>query len=231
MYRNEMRAVRDERAVARDVDRDVDGDWADPRSPQQPPDSGDRPHSSPPTSLNADPDRLLQAARICLRRGRAKDAFTLMRQACGAAPHHLQCQALLAWLRVQRGEVRPADARPILELSSRAVCQHPEDLETRLYRARTLLRLGRATEALADFAFVANADPRNVEAARELGLASAALGTEADAVSASSRPFERAESRPMALKSTRAPAESTPATPEAHVAPQSGFFRGRARRR
>lgn len=116
-------------------------------------------------------DKLLQAARICLRRGRAEDAFTLMDQACALAPHNLQYQALLAWLRVERGDVRPGDdAQPIAELLTRAVHEYPDDLEIRLYRARSLQRLGRYADALLDFAFVANADPRNVEAARELRL-------------------------------------------------------------
>jgi tetratricopeptide (TPR) repeat protein len=230
MYRNEIRAIHDGRATA----RELDSDWADRPSSLHPPDSGV--DACRPTSLNVgalepSPEMLLQAARICLRRGRAKDAITLMRQACGASPQHLQCQALLAWLRVQRGEVRPAGAQPILDLLSDAVRQYPEDLETRLYRARTLQRLGRGAEALQDFAFVANADPRNVEAARELGLASGALGPEADTVGAARSPFNRAESRPAARHSSRPPAESIPSEPETRAAPTSGFFPGRARER
>jgi tetratricopeptide (TPR) repeat protein len=116
-------------------------------------------------------DPLLQAARICLRRGRAEDAFTLIEQACALAPHNVQYQALLAWLKVERGDVRPEDdAKPIAELLTRAVHDYPDDLEIRLYRARALHRLGRSADALLDFAFVANADPCNVEAARELRL-------------------------------------------------------------
>jgi cytochrome c-type biogenesis protein CcmH/NrfG len=116
-------------------------------------------------------DQLLQAARICLRRGRAEDAFTLMEQACAVSPRNLQYQALLAWLRVERGDVRMGDdAQPIAELLTRAVHEYPDDLEVRLYRARALQRLGRSADALLDFAFVSNADPCNVEAARELRL-------------------------------------------------------------
>lgn len=119
----------------------------------------------------AEHDQLLQAARICLRRGRSEDAFTLMDQACGVEPGNLQYQALLAWLRVERGDVRLGDdAEPIAELLTRAVHEYPDDLEIRLYRARALQRLGCAADAALDFAFVASADPRNVEAERELRL-------------------------------------------------------------
>jgi tetratricopeptide (TPR) repeat protein len=135
-------------------------------------DGADLPSSRHPRhTRGAENDKLLQAARICLRRGRAEDAFTLIDQACAVAPRNLQYQALLAWLRVERGDVQPeADAQPIAELLTRAVHEYPDDLELRLYRARALQRLGRSADALLDFAFVANADPRNAEAARELRL-------------------------------------------------------------
>jgi hypothetical protein len=78
---------------------------------------------------------------------------------------------LLAWLRVQRGDVRVEDdAGEMMHLLTRAVRRYPDELEIRLYRARVLQRLGRGAEALRDFTFVANADARNVEAARELRL-------------------------------------------------------------
>jgi curved DNA-binding protein CbpA len=118
-----------------------------------------------------DPDRLFQAARICLRRERVQDALTLVSQACSAAPHDLRYQALFAWLRVRRGVLRPGpEADQILALMDRAASTHAEDLEIRLYRAHVLSRVGRAEDAFRDFLFVANADPLNVEAAREVRL-------------------------------------------------------------
>jgi curved DNA-binding protein CbpA len=121
--------------------------------------------------LEVDPDKLFQAARVCLRRERVQDAFVLMKQACRAAPHDLRYQALFAWLKVKRGVLRPgADADQILALLNRAVSRHAEDLEIRLYRARVLQRLGFSEDAFRDFSIVANADPLNVEAAREVRL-------------------------------------------------------------
>jgi cytochrome c-type biogenesis protein CcmH/NrfG len=157
MYGKKISFNRDERTGS-----DWDADGADlPSSPQ-------RRHAGVRCSEH---DQLLQAARICLRRGRAEDAFTLMEQACALAPHNFQFQALLAWLKVERGDVRPGDdAGPIMELLTRAVHEYPDDLECRLYRARALQRLGRSADAVLDFAFVASADPCNVEAERELRL-------------------------------------------------------------
>jgi Flp pilus assembly protein TadD len=157
MYGKKTPFKRDQRAGS-----DWDADGADlPSSPH-------RRHAS---VRCAEHDQLLQAARICLRRGRTEDAFTLMEQACALAPHNVRYQALLAWLKVERGDVRPEDdAQAIAELMTSAVHEYPDDLEIRLYRARALQRLGRSADALLDFAFVANADPCNVEAARELRL-------------------------------------------------------------
>jgi tetratricopeptide (TPR) repeat protein len=173
MYGTTTAFTRDEHAAARD--RDADGADLPSSLRRRHTDIREleRRRAPEPAAVERCPehDKLLQAARICLRRGRAEDAFTLMEQACAVAPHNLQYQALLAWLRVERGDVRPEDdAQPIAELLTRAVHEHPDDLEIRLYRARSLQRLGRSADALLDFAFVANADPRNVEAARELRL-------------------------------------------------------------
>jgi curved DNA-binding protein CbpA len=121
--------------------------------------------------VGVEPDKLFQAARICLRRERMQDAFVLAKQACQAAPHDLRYKALFAWLRVQRGVLRPgAEADQIVALLNRAVSRHAEDLEIRLYRARVLSRLGHTEDAYRDFCVVANADPLNLEAAREVRI-------------------------------------------------------------
>lgn len=155
MYGKEIPFNRDERS------RDIDADAVDL------PSSRHRPRVARATA----DDKLLHAARVCLRHGRSEDAFTLMEQACALAPRNLRYLALLTWLRVERGDVLPgADVQPIAELLTRAVHEYPDDLEIRLYRARSLQRLGRSADALLDFAFVASADARNAEAARELRL-------------------------------------------------------------
>jgi hypothetical protein len=100
-----------------------------------------------------------------------KDALLLVKQACSVAPHDLRYQALFAWLQVRRGVLRPGpEADQILALMDQAASTYAEDLEIRLYRAYVLQKLGRAEEAFREFVFVANADPLNVEAARELRL-------------------------------------------------------------
>jgi curved DNA-binding protein CbpA len=98
-------------------------------------------------AVGVDPDRLFQAARICLRRERVQDALVLVKQACRAAPNNLRYEALSAWLGVRRGVLRPGpEAQQILALLDRAASRHAEDLEIRLYRAYVLQRLGSVPE-------------------------------------------------------------------------------------
>jgi tetratricopeptide (TPR) repeat protein len=126
----------------------------------------------PGGSLEADPERLYQTARLCLKRGQHEDAKRLIRLACEADPERADCQALRAWLLVQSGgELRPGPvADRILRLLTRAIGGCPDDLELRMDRGRVLSRLGRAADALRDFCFVSRADPGHVDAAREKRL-------------------------------------------------------------
>jgi curved DNA-binding protein CbpA len=121
--------------------------------------------------IGDDPDRVFQAARICLNRGRIEDALVLIRHACRARPNEIQYTALQAWLSVQVSELRSGpEVERALALLTRAVRERSEDLEIRMYRGRVLQRLGRSNEALSDFRYVAQADPKNVDAAREVHL-------------------------------------------------------------
>jgi hypothetical protein len=169
MFRNDDRCARDALSIpARGhAGSEVPGSG-------HPPDPATHTPSRPATSLvpptpAATPDQLLQGARACLRRGRTRDAATLMRLACDVAPLDVRCRALLAWLQMQCGEAPPAVVgEQLLELLTRAVRLYPDDLELRMYRAGAQQRLGRRAEALIDFSFVANADPCNTEAAGEM---------------------------------------------------------------
>lgn len=125
---------------------------------------------APARQVAFDPDRLFQAAVICLKRRRVDDAILLVRQACAAKPDDLQYLALHAWLRAERGELHSGAAETILGILNRAVRERSTDLEIRMYRARVLQRLGRSEEAYRDFSFVAKADRMNMDAALEVRL-------------------------------------------------------------
>lgn len=113
------------------------------------------------------PDRLFQAARLCLKQNRLDDAVLLIRQACAAEPEQYQYLALHAWLRVLRGELKPGPTgESILDVLNRAARARPVDVDIRMYRAHALQRLGRGEEAYRDFCFVAKVDRLNVEAVR-----------------------------------------------------------------
>ena len=126
--------------------------------------------SRPSSSLRKfDAKRVFQAARLCMVQGRTADAMLLAGQLCELHPEQVQYLALHAWLRVIGGELRAGHtADSIMSTLNRAVNERRDDLEIRIYRARVLKRLGRAKEALRDFSFVANANPANEEALREV---------------------------------------------------------------
>jgi hypothetical protein len=170
-----------------------------------------------------------------------------MELACDLAPLDVRCQAVLAWLRMQRGEARPsAVGRQLVQLLTRAVRLHPSYLELRVYRARALQRLGRDAEAQSDFAFVLDADPCNTEAASELRryrlcasdnpAASGVFSPHPASRSTLPPPPEgvtRGGAAAFAPFSRRAPAraESTPAAPERHAVRSSDFCPPRVMRR
>ena len=106
------------------------------------------------------------------KRGALDEAFALLEQACMVEPDQAQYRALHAWLRVQRGELKPGTpaAAEILKVLSWAVRELRHDLEIRMYRGRVLQRLGRKDEAIRDFAVVASMDETNLEAIREVRL-------------------------------------------------------------
>jgi tetratricopeptide (TPR) repeat protein len=119
----------------------------------------------------ATPEQRFEAARIQLKRGAIEEALTLASQACLAVPEHPKYLALHAWLRVERGDLKPGPiADEILGTLTWAMREQRTDLDIRLYRARVLQRLGRREEAIRDFSVVASMDERNLEAVREVRL-------------------------------------------------------------
>jgi tetratricopeptide (TPR) repeat protein len=149
----------------------------------RPSQSGFRPSSAPgappatPSSAalggasRLTPEQAFEAARIQLKRGATEEALALVGQACLAAPEDPKYLALHAWLRVERGQLKPGlAADEILATLTWAIRQQRTNLEIRLYRARVLQRLGRVEEAIRDFSVVASMDEKNLEAAREVRL-------------------------------------------------------------
>jgi tetratricopeptide (TPR) repeat protein len=118
------------------------------------------------------PEEAFEAARVQLKRAALDEALALIEQACTVEPEHPQYRALHAWLRVQRGELKPGTpaAAEILKVLTWAVRERRNDLEIRMYRGRVLQRLGRPDEAIRDFAVVASIDETNLEAIREVRL-------------------------------------------------------------
>ena len=135
----------------------------------------DLPAATPNTLVDltgaAPAEQAFECARIQLRRGAFEEAFALVERACSAEPEQPQYVALHAWLRVQRGELKPGPvAEEILATLTWAARQRRTDTEIRIYRARVLQRLGRHDQAIREFAVVASIDEKNLEAIREVRL-------------------------------------------------------------
>ena len=112
-----------------------------------------------------------QKAEILLRRGKLAEAEVEARVAYEGDREQSEYAALYAWIRAQL--VDPEDRSAFAELvqiANKAVEREKEHVRIRFYRGMILKRAGRADKAIRDFKFVAEADPRNVDAQRELRL-------------------------------------------------------------
>jgi curved DNA-binding protein CbpA len=109
-----------------------------------------------------------QKAEVLARKGSWMEAEREAKLAFESDPDQAEYGALYAdVLTRQPGRTQFEDA---LKLVNNAKKLQPDNLRVRLYRARVLQRAGQHKAAIAEFQHVAEADPRNVEAAREVRL-------------------------------------------------------------
>jgi curved DNA-binding protein CbpA len=78
--------------------------------------------------------------------------------------------ALLAWIRARKAGVTEADIQQSLEVLKAAVQKQENNVKMRYYYAGVLRLAGHEGAALREFRFVAENDPSNLDAARELRL-------------------------------------------------------------
>lgn len=79
--------------------------------------------------------------------------------------------AFVAYLKARGGVLGVDEGIQMLEACSKAVLENPDEPKYRFFRAWVYRSLGRENAALMDFVQVAQEDPANVDAARELHLA------------------------------------------------------------
>jgi tetratricopeptide (TPR) repeat protein len=115
--------------------------------------------------------KAFQNAEEHLAHNRLELAERLSQEACAAAPKNPQYLGLNAWIRAQRGALaHPAQAQQVMAALDRAVMKQRGNPTLHLYRARALDRLGQHQDAIREFRVVAQLQPDNIEANRQLRL-------------------------------------------------------------
>ncbi|HVY28016.1 MAG TPA: DnaJ domain-containing protein [Polyangiaceae bacterium] len=108
-----------------------------------------------------------QKAEVLLKRGNLalaeKEALIAFENDPSQADH----VALHVWIQAQKPDANLTDLAVQLEKAAKA---EPNNLRVRWYRGQLLKRLGRAREALHDFRFIVERDPRHTDAHREVRL-------------------------------------------------------------
>jgi curved DNA-binding protein CbpA len=108
-----------------------------------------------------------QKAQVLLKRNNLQAAEAEARKALADDPEQADHVALVAWLDASKAN---ADLESLLKVLNDCVKQEELNLRVRWYRGQLLKRLGHERRALEDFRFIADRDPRHVDAQRELRL-------------------------------------------------------------
>ncbi len=112
-------------------------------------------------------DLAFQKAESHLARGSLDAAEREVKLALDFDPKRAECIALAAWLAALKPD---ADQRRITADFTRAVRGAEQNVKVHWYRGLFLKRVGRHASALQEFRFIAETDPRHIDAAREVRL-------------------------------------------------------------
>lgn len=108
-----------------------------------------------------------QKAEVLLKRGNLALAEKEAQIAFENDPSQADHVALHVWIQAQKPEANLTDLAVQLEKAAKT---EPNNLRVRWYRGQLLKRLGRNREALHDFRFIVERDPRHTDAHREVRL-------------------------------------------------------------
>jgi hypothetical protein len=108
-----------------------------------------------------------QKAEVLLKRGNLALAEKEALIAYENDPSQADHVALHSWIQAQKPNADLTDLAVQLEKAAKA---EPNNLRVRWYRGQLLKRMGRTREALHDFRFIAERDPRHTDAHREVRL-------------------------------------------------------------
>jgi tetratricopeptide (TPR) repeat protein len=108
-----------------------------------------------------------QKAEVLLKRGNLALAEKEAQLAYDNDPSQADHVAIWVWIQAQKPSADLVDLAVKLE---KAVRSEPNNLRVRWYRGLLLKRLGRNREAVLDFRFIVERDPRHTDAHREVRL-------------------------------------------------------------
>ena len=112
-----------------------------------------------------------QRADVLFKKGKFEAALAESKAAVEADPEQADCVALHVWMLAHTPEREASgDYRDLIVTLSSVIKQHPEHECARMYRGQLLKRMGEADKAAVDFRAVAERNPKNLEAAREVRL-------------------------------------------------------------
>jgi curved DNA-binding protein CbpA len=111
-----------------------------------------------------------QKAEILLRKRDLEGAEKFASAAISGDKEQPEYAALYAWIRARKAGATEADIAASLEALKAAVGKQHDNVKIRYYLAGVLKLSGQESAALREFRFVAENDPSNLDAARELRL-------------------------------------------------------------
>jgi curved DNA-binding protein CbpA len=111
-----------------------------------------------------------QKSEILLKKRDAEGAEALARIAHEGDPDQPEYAALYAWIRARRADASEADVATSLALLKKAIAKQTDNVKIHYYLACVLKLAGQHGAAMREFRHVAERDPNNVDAAREIRL-------------------------------------------------------------
>jgi tetratricopeptide (TPR) repeat protein len=121
-----------------------------------------------------------QKAEVCFKRNDLAQAEVLCRKALDLDPTQPDYHALLAWLEAMKPESQSAERTlACIKMLDKAVSLSNRCEKAYFWRGMLYKRLGKTDQALKDFRRVADMNPRNIDAVREVRLHTMRAGSRA----------------------------------------------------
>jgi hypothetical protein len=111
-----------------------------------------------------------QKAEILVKKRDLEGAERFAAMALAGDADQPEYTALCAWIRARKPGASPADIAASVEVLKNAAMKQPSNVKMRSYLAGVLKLAGQDAAALREFRFVADHDPSNLDAVRELRL-------------------------------------------------------------